>query len=41
MDLLIFLDLLNAVDGSELAVAKDLCRVAPLDLRHFTDEIVA
>jgi hypothetical protein len=41
IDLLTFLDFLDAVDGSGLAVAKELCRVAPLDLHHFTDEIIA
>lgn len=41
VDLLYVLDFLDAVDGSRLAVAKELCRLVPPDLRHFADEIVA
>jgi hypothetical protein len=40
-DPLLALDFLDAVDGSGLAVAKELSRVASPDLGHLADEIVA
>ena len=41
IDLFLFLDFLDAIDRSGLAVAEKLRRLLALDLRHFADEIVA